>query len=215
VLNNLCVIRFENHSFAAFSFIPASYAITIVKEREISAKHQQLISGTSGHVCPPCGSGSCVYRFATAAGVSIPSYWLSTYAWDAASYIVPCTLSIVMCSAFGMTDFVSTSRHRLAALVLLFWFYGLSVAPFTYVVCYLFKSHSTAQVSCRGKIWSAGHMQLLLQNTVLFIGIFSMILLIASLIMSQVSSTCQADTVLRYFYRLIPGYDLGNGLMTL
>jgi hypothetical protein len=29
----------------SFSFIPASYAIAVVKEREVSAKHQQLISG--------------------------------------------------------------------------------------------------------------------------------------------------------------------------
>jgi ATP-binding cassette subfamily A (ABC1) protein 3 len=50
----------------AFSFIPASFAVYVVKEREVSAKHQQLISG-----------------------VSIPAYWAATYAWDCANYAVP------------------------------------------------------------------------------------------------------------------------------
>ena len=62
---------------------------------------------------------------------------------------------------------------------------------------YAFKSHSTAQ------------------NVVLFINVFCMILMIASLIMSQVSSTCRADESLRYVWRLLPGFSLGNGLITL
>ena len=50
---------------------------------------------------------------------------------------------------------------------------------------------------------------------VLFINVFAMILMIASLVMSQISSTCDADKVLRYFWRLLPGFCLGNGLVTL
>ncbi|WP_369124542.1 ABC transporter permease, partial [Salmonella enterica] len=49
----------------AFSFIPASYASFIVKEREVSAKHQQLISG-----------------------VSIFAYWIANFAFDALTYLV-------------------------------------------------------------------------------------------------------------------------------
>ena len=62
---------------------------------------------------------------------------------------------------------------------------------------YLFKSHTTAQ------------------NVVLFVNVFCMILMIASLIMSQISSTCRADQSLRYVWRLLPGFSLGNGLIAL
>ncbi len=50
----------------AFIFIPASYAIFVVREREIKAKHLQTISGVSGF-----------------------AYWISAYAWDMANYLVP------------------------------------------------------------------------------------------------------------------------------
>jgi ATP-binding cassette subfamily A (ABC1) protein 3 len=42
-----------------------------------------------------------------------------------------------------------------------------------------------------------------------------MVLMIASLIMSQVESTCQADKYMRFVYRLLPGFSLGNGLISL
>jgi ATP-binding cassette subfamily A (ABC1) protein 3 len=66
----------------AFSFIPASFAVPIVKEREVKAKHQQLISG-----------------------VSVLSYWLSTYVWDFISFLFPSTFAIILFYAFGKLVF--------------------------------------------------------------------------------------------------------------
>ena len=71
-------------SSQAFAFIPASYAIFIVKEREGvrgdgGPKHQQLLSG-----------------------VSIPAYWLSTWAFDNVSYLIPGSLAIMLCYVFGV-----------------------------------------------------------------------------------------------------------------
>ena len=40
----------------AFAFVPAAFIVFVIKEREVSAKHQQLISG-----------------------VSIPGYWLANF----------------------------------------------------------------------------------------------------------------------------------------
>jgi ABC-type multidrug transport system ATPase subunit len=155
----------------AFSFIPASFAVFIVKETEVKAKHQQLISG-----------------------VSIPAYWLATYTWDAINYALPCIMAIILVIAFDVSELVGES---LSATVLLFIFYGLSVAPFTYIISYAFKSHSTAQIMT------------------LVINLLCVILLLASFVMQQVKATCPADTYLRFFYRLLPGYALGNGLIQL
>ncbi|KAK3023525.1 hypothetical protein RJ639_044791 [Escallonia herrerae] len=62
----------------AFSFIPASFAVAIVKEREVKAKHQQLISG-----------------------VSILSYWTSTYVWDFISFLFPSSFAVILFYIFG------------------------------------------------------------------------------------------------------------------
>jgi|EP01049_Picozoa_sp_SAG25_P001461 ATP-binding cassette subfamily A (ABC1) protein 3 len=65
----------------AFAFLPASYAIFVVRERETGAKHQQLISG-----------------------VNLWAYWIATYAWDSLSYLIPSLMSI---SLFVIFDIVS------------------------------------------------------------------------------------------------------------
>nr|GEW36328.1 ABC transporter A family member 1 isoform X1 [Tanacetum cinerariifolium] len=69
----------------AFSFIPASFAVAIVKEREVKAKHQQLISG-----------------------VSILSYWISTYIWDFISYLVPSSFAMLLFYIFGLEQFIGS-----------------------------------------------------------------------------------------------------------
>jgi len=158
----------------AFSFIPASYAVFIVREREVSAKHQQLISG-----------------------VSIWAYWASTYVFDMTTYMVPCFLTIAVIAAFDIEQFIDTADQRLAGLLLLFITYGLSVSAFTYCLTYLFKSFTAALVS------------------VLALNIFAVILMIASFVMDKIKATCREDRVLRYFYRLVPGFALGNGLLNL
>jgi ATP-binding cassette subfamily A (ABC1) protein 3 len=53
----------------AMSFIPASIVTFIVKEREINAKHQQIVSG-----------------------VGIWAYWLGNYFIDITKYMIPCLL---------------------------------------------------------------------------------------------------------------------------
>ena len=158
----------------AFAFIPASYAIFIVKEREIAAKHQQLISG-----------------------VSIAAYWVSTFVWDFTSYLLPMFGSIFMIYLFNVEEFTSTEDDRLATLFLLFLCYGSSVSGQTYIITYFFKHYSSAQ------------------NFVLFVNLISMILVLASFIMSQVDATCDVNQNLEYIFLFFPGYALGNGLVDL
>ena len=154
----------------AFSFIPASFAVFVVKEREVSAKHQQLISG-----------------------VSIPAYWLATYAWDCVNYIVPAAVCFFLLVGFNQL----VDDGRWPATVLLFILFGTAVAPFTYVVSFLFSSHSSAQTS------------------LLILNLLCMVLLLASFVMKAIPATCAWDARLRFVYRLLPTYALGNGLQQL
>lgn len=155
----------------AFSFIPSSFAVFVVKEREVGAKHQQLISG-----------------------VSIPAYWVSTFIWDIVNYSLPCAAALILVASFGVKELLG---EALPATALLFVLYGTSVASFTYCTTYLFSSHSTAQ------------------TITLVLNLLCLILLLASYVMHLIPATCDVDASLRFVYRLVPGYSLGNGLLQL
>lgn len=80
------------------------------------------------------------------------------------------------------------------AVILLFLLFGLTICPFTYCLSYLFKEHASSQTS-----------------TVL-IGV---VLMVVSFIFDQISSTEDMNSVLKFFWRLSPLFNLGNGLLSL
>ncbi|KAI4386530.1 hypothetical protein MLD38_004457 [Melastoma candidum] len=104
----------------AFSFIPASFAVSVVKEREVKAKQQQLISG-----------------------VSILSYWTSIYVWDFVSFLFPSSVALILFYIFGLEQFIGPDS--LLPTVLMFMEYGLSVASSTYCLTFFFSDHTVAQ----------------------------------------------------------------------
>eukprot|EP00358_Blepharisma_japonicum_P005429 CAMPEP_0202940626 /NCGR_PEP_ID=MMETSP1395-20130829/752_1 /ASSEMBLY_ACC=CAM_ASM_000871 /TAXON_ID=5961 /ORGANISM="Blepharisma japonicum, Strain Stock R1072" /LENGTH=1359 /DNA_ID=CAMNT_0049635207 /DNA_START=1192 /DNA_END=5271 /DNA_ORIENTATION=- len=103
------------------AFIPTGLVTFIVKERENNVKHQHLVSG-----------------------VSIPAYWLSSYAWDLSKYMIPGVVSVLLISAFDLQ-----SLPQIAAFSYQSEFYSFfmvaAICPFTYASSFLFKSYSIAQ----------------------------------------------------------------------
>ncbi|CDP14120.1 unnamed protein product [Coffea canephora] len=157
----------------AFSFIPASFAVAIVKEHEVKAKHQQLISG-----------------------VSILAYWASTYMWDFISFLFPSSIAIILFSAFGLEQFIG--KESLFPTIMLLLEYGLAVASSTYCLTFFFSEHSLAQ------------------NIVLLVQFFSgIILMVVSFIMGLMKSTERANSLLKNFFRLSPGFCFADGLSSL
>ena len=157
----------------AFCFLPASYAIFVVKEREVKAKHQQVISG-----------------------VSIYAYWFSTWVWDATSYLAPFGLTLALIYAFGIEAY--TKGDGALGCALLFLLFGPAVSGFTYVSSFLFSSHSTAQ------------------NIILFQNfITGLCLMITSFVLGLFDKTRIINLQLKCFYRLFPGFCLGDGLIQL
>ncbi|CAA7057158.1 unnamed protein product [Microthlaspi erraticum] len=157
----------------AFSFIPASFAVPIVKEREVKAKHQQLISG-----------------------VSVLSYWLSTYVWDFISFLFPSTFAIILFYAFGLEQFIGIGR--LLPTVIMLLEYGLAIASSTYCLTFFFTEHSMAQ------------------NVILMLHFFSgLILMVISFIMGLIPATASANSYLKNFFRLSPGFCFSDGLASL
>jgi len=157
-----------------FAFIPASYGAFVVLERENKSKHLQIISG-----------------------VNFVSYWLSTWLWDIVNYMVPAVLSVALIAAFGVESLVNGANFAWTCLVVVM--YGFSCTSFTYMLTFLFKSHTSAQ------------------NLLLVIYLFTGGLLeIASMILSIVPDTKDLQrNVLVYLFRLMPNYCLADGLTNL
>ncbi|MFS7977586.1 putative ABC-type sulfate transporter [Helianthus anomalus] len=157
----------------AFSFIPASFAVTIVKEREVKAKHQQFISG-----------------------VSVLSYWVSTYIWDFISSLVPSTFAMLLFYIFGLEQFIGSGALLPTILILLE--YGFAIASSTYCLTFFFAEHSMAQ------------------NVVLLVHFFTgIVLMVISFIMGFIPATQDMNSFLKNFFRLSPGFCFADGLASL
>ena len=104
-----------------FTFVPASFVSFVVSEREVGAKHQQLISG-----------------------VSIPAYWLSTWLWDYLTYLVPAVGTILVAVGYDIKNFIGDEDDRLPAFLLTFVVYGVMASSYAYMLNFLFKSSSRA-----------------------------------------------------------------------
>jgi ATP-binding cassette subfamily A (ABC1) protein 3 len=103
----------------AFCFVPASYAVFVVRERESNAKHLQTISG-----------------------VNLLAYWAANFAFDALAFFVTAALAALITVALSPNSFAGDA---LSVLLVAFALNGLAVVPFTYLWSHLFSSHSRAQ----------------------------------------------------------------------
>ncbi|XP_076469399.1 phospholipid-transporting ATPase ABCA3-like [Babylonia areolata] len=103
------------------AFLTSSFVFFLVKEREVGAKHLQVVSGV--------GPGM---------------FWLATFLWDYVNYLLPTFAMLIVFAAFDTSAYVDGQRLSLVLLVLLL--YGWAALAFVYVVSFLFKSPATAMV---------------------------------------------------------------------
>lgn len=75
--------------------------------------------------------------------------------------------------------------------------YGASTAAFTYATSFAFRSHTAAL------------------SVVLLLNLLMLLLVMASNVMTQLESTCHVISTLNYGFALLPGYNLGYGLLQL
>eukprot|EP01006_Ploeotia_vitrea_P052559 TRINITY_DN67703_c4_g2_i1.p1 TRINITY_DN67703_c4_g2~~TRINITY_DN67703_c4_g2_i1.p1 ORF type:complete len:1464 (-),score=796.75 TRINITY_DN67703_c4_g2_i1:108-4172(-) len=104
-----------------FAFIPSTYVAYAVKERELNAKHQQMLSG-----------------------VNTISYWLSSWLWDQFFYLLPAAGAIGLMIYFDVEELTGDNLPATIIGVLL---YGPSITSFTYVASFKFDKHFAAQAT--------------------------------------------------------------------
>eukprot|EP01029_Cantina_marsupialis_P003977 TRINITY_DN139_c0_g3_i1.p1 TRINITY_DN139_c0_g3~~TRINITY_DN139_c0_g3_i1.p1 ORF type:complete len:1613 (-),score=439.95 TRINITY_DN139_c0_g3_i1:776-5008(-) len=153
----------------AMSFVPASFIYFIVQERECKAKHQQLLAGVSGF-----------------------AYWATTWLWDTLNSLVPVVLMVIVVSLFKLDSFTS-SDESLKAFAIVVTVFGVAVAPFSYLLSWMFKNPSNAQSTMISFNFISG-VALLLINYILF--------LLAR----------PVQQILVFLFRLMPMFCLGEML---
>ena len=102
----------------ALSFIPASFLVFLLEERENRSKQLQFVSGVKPYI-----------------------YWASNFIWDLFNYIVPCLLCVLLFLLFNVQAYINPVNFPcLVALLLL---YGWACIPLMYPLNYLFKVRKT------------------------------------------------------------------------
>jgi ATP-binding cassette subfamily A (ABC1) protein 3 len=131
------------------------------------------------------------------AGVNIAAFWASNFVWDLFTYLITEGMCIVVFFAFKRKEYIGDAQ-TFAATFCLFLFYGLASIPCAYVVSHAFESYTTAQ------------------NVTMMVSFFTGFLLVmAAQILSALPSTKETNDKLTKFYRVIPSYALGEGIITL
>jgi len=120
-------------------------------------------------------------------------YWLSNYIFDIANYMIPFVAAIILIRAFNFTELVDDGA--LGAVAALLAMFGLAMIPWTYVLSFFFRTHTTAQIFA-----------------VVICVLTGVILMIAAFVMSLIDSTKDTNAKLLYLYYCFPPFSLGWGL---
>lgn len=106
----------------AFSFLPSSLVLFIVKERESNAKYQQIVSG-----------------------VSLPAYWFSNLLVDYLKYLFSAVYTFAAIMLFDVEAF-NSDTEKITMVIALLALFGPAMILFTYVTSFMFKNPSAAQI---------------------------------------------------------------------
>ena len=133
----------------------------------------------------------------TIAGLPFALYWLSNFIFDFGAYMVTTLLTVCAFLIFNRTEYISS--QNVGATVVLFIVHGFSSVAFTYAISNLFAEHSSAQNS------------VMLLN---FVAGFLLVLLV--FILDQgIDNTAALSQDLRFIFRLVPSFCLGDGIVNL
>ncbi|KAG5484799.1 hypothetical protein LSCM1_06625 [Leishmania martiniquensis] len=126
-------------------------------------------------------------------GLGFSVYWLANFLFDICCYAITMFLVIIVFAIFKREEYVG--KAAIGATIVLLFLYGLSGVAMAYAVSFLFKEHSTAQ------------------NVVMLANFIAGFLLVLSVTMlSFLDTTKDVAKVLRWFFRVVPSYCVGEGI---
>lgn len=152
--------------------------------------------------------------------VNIYAYWASTIVWDVISYLPTPLFLLAVVNGFDVSAYTEGDASScFAALLFLF---GPAVAAFTYLVSFLFNSHSTAQIVIMFLNFLTGLCLMIVsfgKNTFRYEFYLSFALcgdvdcllhFFGELVLTTISSTSEINLSLKYMYLLFPSFCLGG-----
>lgn len=125
-------------------------------------------------------------------GVSITSYWMSFLAFDLLVYQIPFFGALFLILLFDIQSFIS----NLDAVAIVLFGYGFAVIPFCYILAFLFRKHTSAL------IWS-----------IIINCLTGLVLMTVSFALSLIETTQDIAPTLKIFFRVFPGFCLGDSLL--
>jgi hypothetical protein len=120
-----------------FCYLTANFAVFVVRERQVKAKHLQLVSGAS-----------------------MQAYWLSTFAWDMLQYGFIVASTLVVFVAFDNDNFTKDASTTFGVAAL-FLCHGWAVIPLCYCYTFLFDSPAAAQTAISSMNFVSGFILLI------------------------------------------------------
>ncbi|KAK7198983.1 ATP-binding cassette subfamily A, member 1 [Novymonas esmeraldas] len=129
-------------------------------------------------------------------GLSFYIYWASTFLFDIAAYIITLILVLVIFAIFSRKEYVGADTA--GPTIVMFLVYGFCSTVGAYVVSFAFDEHSTAQS---------------VTMAVSFVTGFLLVMMV--FILSLVDATKDASKKLRWPFRLVPSYCVGESIINL
>ncbi|XP_059011321.1 phospholipid-transporting ATPase ABCA3-like [Mustela lutreola] len=142
--------------YLGVSIFVSGFCLLTVTERINKAKHIQFVSG-----------------------VSAINFWLSALLWDFMIYFIACCLLLVVFLLSGLDEL--TKNYRFLDTLIIFLLFGWSVIPFTYLISFLFSSHTSAYIKLVMLNYFAGVFGIVLESVITTSGSGSESLLLDSL----------------------------------
>jgi len=99
-----------------FCYVPGAFVVVLVKETIVKSKFLQLASGAKES-----------------------AYWVSSYLWDMTLYSVLVVLVMLVMVGYKSADVFVGDASSFFCTMALFWAYGLSIMPFSYLVARRFR----------------------------------------------------------------------------
>ncbi|KPA77104.1 ATP-binding cassette protein subfamily A member 3 putative (ABCA3) [Leptomonas pyrrhocoris] len=129
-------------------------------------------------------------------GLNFFVYWGASFLFDMAAYFITMLLCVLIFACFNRQEF--TAPDRVGGTFVLFIVYGFTSTAFGYCLSFLFRESTTAQSVVMGVSFVAGFLLL-------------MIVYVLSLDAENVSIANK----MRWGFRVIPSYCIGEGIVNL
>ncbi|KAK7196098.1 ATP-binding cassette subfamily A, member 1 [Novymonas esmeraldas] len=132
----------------------------------------------------------------TASGLFYLVYWLGNFLFDFAAYVVSMVLVIIIFVIFQRHEYIG--YDTIGATIVAFTIYGVCYCCCSYMVSFAFSEHTTAQIVVLGVSFLTGFLCVML--------VF---------VLSLLDKTVTASNTLRWVFRVLPPYSIGEVILNL